>query len=291
MVATGISNTFETDRVEIIDLLTGETTCQKFPSFPTKVYRAVGGLSCSEDPIICGGLYPPRRECYSFINGAWKPIGSLTQWRSDFSITKSPFKNTSLIATGGDSAEILSANGVWTKMNLTLPERVTGHCMVQINDSSVMLSGGGPSRSTYILNSETNKWTVGPQMIFARCFHSCEKIPSGKQSSKYDIVAAGGFSTNVGLTASVEFLDLESNVWRQGPELPVRLNFGAIVQHPLGGVALIGGSSPNGRLDTIYYLPHSGPDATWQKLPQKLNFASTEHIAFLISDKTAGFCT
>ena len=69
MVATGFSNTAETDRVEIIDLMTGEINCQKFPSFPTKVYRAAGGLSSSEDPIICGGLYPSRRECYSFVNG------------------------------------------------------------------------------------------------------------------------------------------------------------------------------------------------------------------------------
>ena len=128
-------------------------------------------------------------------------------------------------------------------------------------------------------------------MTFPRYFHSCEKIPSGKQSSKYDIVAAGGYSTNAGTISAVEFLDLKSNVWRRGPELPFQHDLGALVQHPLGGVALIGGSSPNGRLDTIYYLPHSGPDATWQKLPQKLKFASAGHVAFLISDKTAGFCT
>ena len=290
MVATGISNALATDRVEIIDLLTGETTCQKFPSFPRKVYRAAGGLSSSEDPIICGGVAPVRKECYSFVNGVWKQIGSMTEPRSDFSITKSPFKNSSLIATGDNSAEILSANGVWTKLNLTLPVPVKGHCMIQINDSSVIVIGGGPSRSTYILNSETNKWTAGPQMTFPRYLHSCEKIPSGKQSSKYDIVVAGGYTGNV-LTASVEFLDLASNVWRLGPELPLQLMFGAIVQHPLGGVVLIGGLSQSGRLDTIYYLPHSGPDATWQKLPQKLKFASAEHVAFLISDKTAGFCT
>ena len=126
-------------------------------------------------------------------------------------------------------------------------------------------------------------------MIIPRSFHNCEKIPSSKQSKKNDIVAAGGY-TGIGLS-SVEFLDLASNVWRLGPELPLQLMFGAIVQHPLGGVVLIGGLSQSGRLDTIYYLAHSGPDATWQKLPQKLKFASAGHVAFLISDKTAGFCT
>ena len=72
----------------------------------------------------------------------------MTEPRADFSITKSPFKNTALIATGGNSAEILSTNGVWTKMNILLPAQVNGHCMVQINDSSVMVIGGGGSRST-----------------------------------------------------------------------------------------------------------------------------------------------
>ena len=93
--------------------------------------------------------------------------------------------------------------------------------MVQINDSSVMIIGGGGSRSTFVLNSETNKWTDGPQMIIPRSFHNCEKIPSDNQSSKYDIIAAGGY-TGIGLS-SVEFLNLESNVWRRGPELPFQL--------------------------------------------------------------------
>ena len=91
-------------------------------------------------------------------------------------------------------------------MNILLPAQVNGHCMVQINDSSVMVIGGGGSRSTFVLNSETNKWTNGPQMIIPRSFHNCEKIPSSKQSKKNDIVAAGGY-TGIGLS-SVEFLDL-----------------------------------------------------------------------------------
>ena len=85
------------------------------------------------------------------------------------------------------------------------------------------------------------------------------------------------------LQSSVEFFDLDSNVWSTGPDLPFRFMFGALVQHPLGGVALIGGIRGNDPLDTVYYLPHAGPDATWQKLPQRLNVPRLFHFWFLMT--------
>ena len=287
MVATGEPNG---TLVQIIDFVSEETICQQFPAFPISVFGAAGGLGSFEEPIICGGIAPPGQgtgsECYSFQNGLWKYLSSMTEPRFYFSITKSPFNNTALIATGGSFADILSTNGEWSRLDQ--PIWASGHCSVQINATSVMIAGQEGS-SIYIINSETNKWTEGPRMIAGRDFHGCGKIPSNKQSSKFDIVAVGGYGDTD--SSSVEFLDLETNVWRQGPEPPFPMIRGALVQHPFGGVAIIGGRSWGGNLDAIYHLPHAGPDANWQKLPQKLKNPSSFHAAFLISSKTASYCT
>ena len=290
MVATGRPNGTQ---VQIIDFLSEETICKQFPAFPISVFGAAGGLGSFEEPIICGGVGPYGQgtgsECYSFQNGHWKYLSSMTEPRYYFSITKSPFNNTSLIAIGGQFADILSSNGEWTRLDQPTPGFPGSHCLVQINATSFMLTVGSSTSFVFIFNSETNQWTEGPQMISIRNFHGCGKIPSDKQSSKFGIVAFGGHDNNNDLS-SVEFLDLETNVWRQGPELPIPIYGGASVQHPFGGVVIIGGFSQRGYLDTIYHLPHAGPDASWQKLPQKLTNANCYHVAFLISSETASHC-
>ena len=53
MVATGRPNGTQ---VQIIDFLSEETICKRFPAFPISVLGAAGGLGSFEEPIICGGV-------------------------------------------------------------------------------------------------------------------------------------------------------------------------------------------------------------------------------------------
>ena len=48
------------------------------------------------------------------------------------------------------------------------------------------------------------------------------------------------FFSNV-LKTSVEILGSKTNIWRKGPDLPVVISGSPIVEHPRGGVLIIGG--------------------------------------------------
>ena len=104
-------------------------------------------------------------------------------------------------------------------------------------------------------------------------------IPSNSKSSKMSVIVAGGR----GIT-STEILDDVSGKWRFGPELPVNLCCGALIEDPVGGVVLVGGVTGGTIHDSVYRLSHAGPDAEWVKMPQKLKTARHRHVAFLVSD-------
>ncbi len=64
-----------------------------------------------------------------------------------------------------------------------------------------------------------------------------------------------------------------AGVWTLGPDLPVPLLFSQMLEHPGGGVILMGGAllSPDFTLqghDGIYHLPY--PPYNWLTWPQKL---------------------
>ncbi len=52
-----------------------------------------------------------------------------------------------------------------------------------------------------------------------------------------------------------------SNKWRKGPELPYPVHGSAMVDHPNGGVVLIGGKSNGKTIDSIFYLSNAGKDS------------------------------
>ena len=89
---------------------------------------------------------------------------------------------------------------------------------------------------------------------------------------------------------SVEILDQGSDVWRKGPDLPIPVFGAAMVEHPSGGVVLIGGKNAMGPKDEIYYLPFGGKAASWELMPVKLKMPRAYHTAMLVPDKVANSC-
>ena len=166
--------------------------------------------------------------------------------------------------------------------------------MVKVNSSPLIFIGGvqdGVEKSikTHILDLTNQKWSDGPELKFVRLGHSCALIPTNSQSSGYSVIVVGGYNGND--MSSVEILDEGSNEWCQGPELPQTICCSAIVEHPLGGVALIGGrANYSNNIDTIYQLSHAGDDAKWELMPQKLKFARFHPTAFLVQDELADYC-
>ena len=78
--------------------------------------------------------------------------------------------------------------------------------------------------------------------------------------------------------------DIEGN-WRLGPELPFAIDDGSLMEDPAGGVIFVGGDNKEAlQQDTIYRLSHAGPDASWFKMPQRLQNARNYHVSFLVPD-------
>ena len=170
MVALGRDGT---GSVEIIDLASTEQSCSNFPPFPYANSRARGEVNFQGHSVICGGI-SHSKECQSFDNGTWTPFGSMTQARSNFAITKSPFASNDsiqLFIAGGTSSEVLTEGG-WEDASIGLPISFAEHCMLLLNSSAVMVIGGyqngACSPNTHIYNSDTGTWTYGPRLNVAR---------------------------------------------------------------------------------------------------------------------------
>jgi hypothetical protein len=299
MVALGNTGVGKTNNVEIIDLSSPEFQCKKFPTYPFATERARGGLGFGEIPLICGGI--TTNQCKTFENGGWQTFKSMTEDRYDFAITKTLFGNDEkLILLGGyngqrlATAETLSKDGFDDSL-LKLQFSIYGHCMVMLNSSSLILLGGSQNSSystkTHILNTKNLNWFEGPLLKFPRYLPGCARIAKNSLEPDQSIIVAGGNIDVQGDISSVEILDVGSNHWRKGPDLPYPICCSVIVEHPTGGVALIGGRGNNSKyLDTIFYLPHAGEDAQWEELPQKLQVKRAHHTAFLVPDEVSDSC-
>jgi len=306
MVALGWSlKTSPEDSIEIIDLSTEERNCPVFPKFPHKVSDAVAGLLPNGTPIICGSRFPRfRSACRVFKDGKWVPSANLTIKSSNFAMVTLP--TGEMLLTGGDTdnregniirlnrTDILTPNGNWVDAKMDLPKSTAYHCMVLVDDLTVLVIGGHQGYKyggrTFKLSLIEKIWSEGPPLLQTRASHGCSKIPAGRMSKKESIIVAGGVTEDDRVLNTVEVLDEGSDVWRLGPKLPVSLQGVSMVRHPDGGVVLIGGSNNRTYSDALYYLPHAGYGAQWEKLPQRLALSRDYQTAILVPDDIMESC-
>ena len=293
------------DSIEIIDLASEERTCPNFPKFPHQISDAVAGLLPGGFPIICGARCPKFRDaCRAFRDGKWVPFSSLTIMSSNFAMVMLP--TGEMLLTGGDTintegkierlkrTDILIHDGTWKTTQMDLPISTAYHCMV-LADNSTVLAIGGLQESTYgqrtfKLSLAENMWSEGPPLLSSRSSHGCSRIPSSRMSKKDSIIVAGGSTVDEKVYSSVEILDAGWDKWRLGPELPEPLQGVSMVRHPDGGVVLIGGSNNGTYSDALYYLPHAGAEAQWEKLPQTLATGRDYQITVLVPDEILESC-
>ena len=164
--------------------------------------------------------------------------------------------------------------------------------MVQINLTTVMIIGGYDSSyrdATYLFNSITEKWIPGPPLQNARNRQNCARIKTQNKQPYFSIIVAGGYDG--AHLSSVEILDDVNGNWRYGPPLPIPLCCGALVEDSAGGVIMTGGANAEvPHHDTLFRLSHAGPDASWFKMPQRLQNARHYHVSFLVPEGLAN-CT
>jgi hypothetical protein len=140
-----------------------------------------------------------------------------------------------------NSAEMLTEKG-WDSNIPVLPVSIAYHCIVLVNATTVMVIGGHQnyedSGKTFYFNTEEQSWTEGPELTYKRSYLSCGKIRKNKDSQEMSIIAVGGSSSS-----STEILDVGSNEWRNGPELPFGIDTSQLVEDQQGRVVLVGGGT------------------------------------------------
>ncbi len=292
MIALGDTTSGPTNSVEIIDLASSEFSCNDFPAYPNAIKKAKGELSLHQIPLICD---QNTNECKTFENGDWRSFGSMTEAEYDLVIIKSPSGyDTKLFISNSQSLDTLKKDG-FEKAHVKLPIDIAYYCMILLNSTSIIVIGGHQNSSylanTQILSIDNMQWSNGPQLSVSRSFHSCAKIAKNSLETEQSIIVAGGWIANDEYFSTVEILDDGSSQWRKGPELPFPICCSAMVEHPSGGVILIGGKRDSSTyLDTIFHLPHAGEDAKWEELPKKLKIGRSHHTAFLVPDAVADSC-
>ena len=186
---------------EVIDLADESTSCKALEDYPIQVSSASGGLIQNSQPLICGGWNGNSlfSECFMAGGAASDPVVKLLtprQWSAAVAIN-----SHQLWVTGGyggswlASTEIVDilANPPTVVPGPELPVRMNGHCIVQLNQSTVLFMGGSPNRKkTFFFDIPSQTWTDGPDMNHDRRDFGCSTMTTG---SDLLVVASGGYDS------------------------------------------------------------------------------------------------
>ena len=124
-----------------------ESPCQ-IKKYPMKIDWHAGVIS-NNQPVVCGGTYKQgtTAKCnkYNFETKEWTDMPSMNTERGRHAMTEA---NGDLFITGGidrngkrlDTAEMFK-DGTWSMIK-NLPKVIYGHCLVKMNDESIINIGG-----------------------------------------------------------------------------------------------------------------------------------------------------
>jgi len=209
LVATGLGS----NSVEVVNLdeNTPNLVCNNLPDLPNKLQGLTGQLYQGSKPILCGGcnsLLINQCGCYIYEYRSWNKIADLAmcvRFPSSIYMTLPDNHELFLITGGlndGNARKIVqSYNGSsWNEDgNVVLPEPNWQHCLVKINDSTLLMIGGDSgsiTKKTFFLHIGETKWTPGPALKIGRRGHGCGIIdwfnPSSNQLEKV-VFAVGGY--------------------------------------------------------------------------------------------------
>ena len=158
---------------EVLDLLNPTSNCAPGLEFPVEIQGATGGI-VDETPIICGGWNGLTRikECFKLVDNNWQPAGMLETGQSDMGTGNVVIEKQLLLSGGYDGSRLYQTSLLDTTSTLKLkdmPNGISDHCMVKLDQSKIMLIGGfddenGRRSETLIFDVENQQWSDGPRM-------------------------------------------------------------------------------------------------------------------------------
>ena len=236
-------------------------------------------------------------ECFALKNGNWESLPRLNECRvSAASAIVSTSQNEDLLVVAGgnqyrtgplSTVESFDGNDWDAKKIAELPEPVSGQCLVQLNDSSLLSIGGNfglYQDLTFFYDSFSNRWIEGPKLKVERSSAGCAVVkwvnPSSGQKERV-VVVAGGFNGRPRSYVELLFVDDVNPIWVSGPSLPLTAYQSTLIEFQ-GSVVLIGGQ---GKVDGFHLYQLDSPTGNWIEMKQALKEQRSDSIAFLIPDE------
>jgi len=214
-------------------------------SYPERgIQYAVGGTPGN---YICGGRKADGSllsSCYSLQGNTWQKEAKMAVARSGAAASSGV---GGLMVSGGYGADGYLASteifkdGSWSA-GPSLPAGVEGHCQVQIADDVFILGGypgASPSAAAYVWSGvDEDSWAILGELRTPRGWHACSYIEN-------ELYVIGGY--NGSYLSSTDVLDLDTGLWRAGPELPYPAYDGRALYYD-GQLYLVGGYGSDGKI-------------------------------------------
>ena len=254
--------------VEVINMNSSLSECFQPKDCPLRSHAS--GVFMNKYAFVC------NHDCYIYdsVMDDWIRTFSTNIERNDGALVQLSEDKFWIIGGFGrsNSTEICSPSNGCTYSAEIPVEYSFFPCAVKINETHIFLVAND-HRTTFLFNQ------------IDETFHSLPLMQRGKNRASagfingHEIVVAGGVSTR-----SSEIFDLDTNLWRWGPDLPVELDLqlAQALQFQDSFILIGGYDHGEGYQDTILKF---NPDSyRWTKLPQKLRNARRYHAAFFVSN-------
>lgn len=273
------------------------------PGYPIKQDRTdvFGGVVFNNDLLVCAAgskiARKKSKDCYTYKAGVWSPSSRSFQLKtragdtSAFAFNQDQDGDGAALVTSRDEISTLTPTG-WVTSDVKLPYESTHGCAARINSTTVMIIHGVrdsvASRDTYFYNLKTDTLTHGPRLQLARALLQCGRFLVPGTGEAY-IVAAGGVDDEGELTAATEVLNLATGVWTRRSDLPIPMAGGRMVEHPGGGVVLVGGKTIDFNnvydVKNLYFFDNT---FVWAKMDTTLKAPmDQQRLALLVPDNLA----
>ncbi len=273
-----------------------------------------GGLLKDGFIVTCGGFHEdsgecnPEKGCETFpkLNGRKLAMRDARVYSAAAVVED----GRTLWMTGGfsgkkflDSTEFIRLNQVSFTEGPQLPDKLSRHCIVYIDDSNTLIIGGSNSKGETVADvwsidffNRSNLWSRKPSLKVGRRGHTCGHFQDAKTMKQLAIVSGGTPNSceiedlDCNHTDTVEVLHVTSgsSEWQTIASLPVQLAFSAGLSVDADKEFLVlGGFLDMRKLkasNAVYSLSCSELKCEWIVLPVKLKPARGELMAFLVPD-------
>jgi len=296
LVASG--NYIKSVEVVNLDENAQNLVCDNLLDLPFGLSGLTGQRYQDKYPILCGGSNSSiinQCSCYIYECRSWNKIADLAECvRFPSSTSYSLNGHEILLITGGFSkneaeATVQSYNGnSWNQdNNHVLPLPNWQHCLIKINDSTLLMIGGESgsiTSKTFFFHIGETKWTPGPALNIARKGLGCGILdwlnPSSNQLEKV-VFAVGGYGLNSVEMLFLNDLNIHNLKWVLGPQLPKTAGFGTVLEFQ-NSIILVGGE---GEVDRKHMYKLSSPNGHWTEMKQILKEKRSRHASFLVPDE------